>query len=53
MTEDAAGVLAWAQRASITTEEAWKKMQDVNEDVDWDVEQMLEASSESQPEASQ
>jgi hypothetical protein len=36
------GVLAWAQRASVTSEEAREQMQDVNEDTDWNVEQMLD-----------
>jgi hypothetical protein len=36
------GVLAWAQRASVTSEEAREQMQDVNEDTDRDVEQMLD-----------
>lgn len=52
MTEDAAGVLAWAQRTGRTSEEAWEEMQALNEQVDWDVEQMLEAVDERHPEAS-
>jgi hypothetical protein len=36
------GVLAWAQRASVTSEEAREQMQDVNKDTDWNVEQMLD-----------
>lgn len=42
MTEDAAGILAWARRASLTSDEAWEQMQAVNEDTEWDVKQMLE-----------
>lgn len=53
MTEDDAGVLAWAQRASLTSEEAWEQMQDVNDEAEWDVEQMLDAAGERRPEASQ
>jgi len=42
MTEEDAGILAWARRASLTSDEAWEQMQAVNEDTEWDVEQMLE-----------
>lgn len=41
MNEDAAGILAWAKRAHLTSDEAWKEMQDVNEEVDWDTVQIL------------
>lgn len=53
MSEDDAGVLAWAQRASLTSEEAWERMQDVNDDTDWDVENMLDTVGERRPEPSQ
>lgn len=47
MTEDAAGALAWAQRTSITSDEAWEQLREVNTDTEWDVEQMLDSSDES------
>jgi len=46
MTQESAGVLAWAQRASITVEEAWAEMQSINEEVDWDPERMLSESTD-------
>jgi len=43
MTEDAAGMYEWARRADTTTEEAWERIQELNESVDWDPEQIFAA----------
>jgi len=43
MTEEAAGTYEWARRAEITAEEAWDNLSELNDTVDWDVEQMLAA----------
>lgn len=48
MTEEAAGTYEWARRADTTAEEAWERIQDRNESVDWEPEQML-AAMESDP----
>lgn len=44
MTEADADILAWARRAGLTSDEAWEQIQAENEDTEWDVEQMLDAS---------
>jgi len=46
MSEDDAGVLAWAQRASVTSDEAWEQLREANADAEWDVEQMLDSSED-------
>ena len=46
MSEDDAGVLAWAQRASVTSNEAWERLREANADTEWDVEQMLDSSED-------
>ncbi|WP_254822532.1 hypothetical protein [Haloglomus halophilum] len=48
MTEEAAGAYEWARRADTTAEEAWERIQELNESTDWDPEQML-AAMESDP----
>jgi hypothetical protein len=43
MTEEDAGMYEWARRADTTAEEAWERIQELNESVDWTPEQMLAA----------
>jgi len=51
MTDEAAGFYEWARRAAITSDEAWEEMQAVNQETEWDVEQML-SKLESPPDPS-
>ena len=48
MTEEDAGMYEWARHADTTAEEAWERIQELNESVDWTPEQML-AAMESDP----
>ncbi len=46
MTEDDAGVLAWAQRASASSDEVWEQPREDNADTEWDAKQMLDSSED-------
>jgi len=48
MTEEDAGMYEWARRADTTAGEAWERIQELNESVDWTPKQML-AAMESDP----